>query len=37
MLMTGTGHLIAEMVLLVGSGGTDRTGRMRLVGTGLLC
>lgn len=36
MLQTGMAHWI-EMVLPVGSGGTDRRGRMRWVGTGLLC
>lgn len=37
MLKTGIAHLVVELVLLVGSGGTDRRGRMKWVGTGLLC
>lgn len=36
MSKTGTADLIAELVLLIGSGGTDRGGRMRWVGTGML-
>lgn len=36
MLKTGMAHWIAELVLQVGSGGTDTRGRMRWEGTGLL-
>lgn len=36
MLKTGTADLIAELVLPVGFGGTDKRGRTRWVGTGLL-
>ena len=36
MLKTGTAELIAGLVLLIGSGGTDRRGKMKLVGTGML-
>lgn len=37
MLKTCTANLIAELMLPVGSGGTDRRGMTRWVGTGLLC
>lgn len=37
MLQTGMVHLVAEMELLVGFGGTDKKGRMRWVGIGLRC
>lgn len=37
MSMTGTTGLTAELVLSIGSGGTDRRGRTMWVGTGMLC
>lgn len=37
MWRTGTVDLIAELGLVFGSGGTDRRGKKRLVGTGQMC
>lgn len=36
MSRTGMADLIADLVLLIGSGDTDRRGMMRWMGTGML-